>query len=285
MIGSGATAVTLVPALAERAAHVTMLQRSPTYIVPRPSEDAAANWLRKRLPTTLADGAVRWKSVLFGMYFYNVARRKPAATKQMILRMVRQQLGPDYDIETHFAPHYNPWDQRLCLAPDADLFAAMTSGRAAVVTDQIETFTATGVRLCSGEELAADIIVTATGLTMKLMSGVRLVVDGAPVDLSQTMAYKGMMYSGIPNLASALGYTNASWTLKCELTSRYVCRLLTYMDRGGYSQCMPRNHDPSITAEPLITFTSGYVQRAIETLPARGPESRGGSIRITRSTC
>jgi cation diffusion facilitator CzcD-associated flavoprotein CzcO len=146
----------------------------------------------------------------------------------------------------------------------------MTSGRAAVVTDQIETFTATGVRLCSGEELAADMIVTATGLTMKLMSGVRLVVDGAPVDLSQTMAYKGMMYSGIPNLASALGYTNASWTLKCELTSRYVCRLLTYMDRGGYTQCMPRNHDPSITAEPLITFTSGYVQRAIETLPRQG---------------
>jgi cation diffusion facilitator CzcD-associated flavoprotein CzcO len=270
VIGSGATAVTLVPALAERAAHVTMLQRSPTYIVPRPSEDAAANWLRKRLPTTLADGAVRWKSVLFGMYFYNVARRRPAATKQMILRMVREQLGPDYDVETHFAPHYNPWDQRLCLAPDADLFAAMTSGKASVVTDQIETFTATGVRLCSGEELAADMIVTATGLTMKLMSGVRLVVDGAPVDLSQTMAYKGMMYSGIPNLASALGYTNASWTLKCELTSRYVCRLLTYMDRGGYTQCMPRNHDPSITAEPLITFTSGYVQRAIETLPRQG---------------
>ena len=270
VIGSGATAVTLVPALAERAAHVTMLQRSPTYIVPRPSEDAAANWLRKRLPTTLADGAVRWKSVLFGMYFYNVARRRPAATKQMILRMVRQQLGPDYDIETHFAPRYNPWDQRLCLAPDADLFAAMTSGNASVVTDQIETFTATGVRLCSGEELAADMIVTATGLTMKLMSGVRLVVDGAPVDLSQTMAYKGMMYSGIPNLASALGYTNASWTLKCELTSRYVCRLLTYMDRGGYAQCMPCNHDPSITAEPLITFTSGYVQRAIETLPRQG---------------
>ncbi len=270
VIGSGATAVTLVPALAERAAHVTMLQRSPTYIVPRPSEDAAANWLRKRLPTTLADGAVRWKSVLFGMYFYRVARRRPAATKQMILRMVREQLGPDYDIETHFAPRYNPWDQRLCLAPDADLFAAMTSGRASVVTDQIETFTATGVRLCSGEELAADIIVTATGLTMKLMSGVRLVVDGAPVDLSQTMAYKGMMYSDIPNLASALGYTNASWTLKCELTSRYVCRLLTYMDRGGYAQCMPRRHDPSITAEPLITFTSGYVQRAIETLPRQG---------------
>lgn len=270
VIGSGATAVTLVPALAERAAHVTMLQRSPTYIVARPSEDATANWLRRRLPTALADGAVRWKSVLFGMYFYNLARRRPDATRKMILAMVRKQLGPDYDVETHFAPRYNPWDQRLCLAPDADLFTAMTSGKVAVVTDEIERFTATGLQLRAGEELAADIIVTATGLTMKLMSGVRLVVDDVSVDLSKAMTYKGMMYSDIPNLASAMGYTNASWTLKCELTSRYVCRLLTYMDRGGYSQCTPRNHDQSIAEEPLITFTSGYVQRAINTLPRQG---------------
>jgi monooxygenase len=270
VIGSGATAVTLVPALAERAAHVTMLQRSPTYIVARPSEDAIANWLRGHLPASVAPGAARWKSVLFGMYFYSLARRKPAETKQAILKMTRAQLGPDYDIEKHFSPSYNPWDQRLCLVPDADLFTAIKSGRVSVVTDTIETFTETGIRLRSDEELAADIIVTATGLSMKLMSGARLVVDGKPVDVSKTMSYKGMMYSDIPNFATAMGYTNASWTLKCELTSAYVCRLLNHMARHGYTHCTPRRRDPSITEEPLLTFTSGYVQRALDTLPHQG---------------
>ena len=270
VIGSGATAVTLVPALAERAAHVTMLQRSPTYIVARPSQDAIAKWLHSRLPDALATRTTRWKSVLFGMYFYNLARRRPDATKHMILRMARAQLGPEYDVEKHFAPRYNPWDQRLCLAPDADLFAAMRSGKASVVTDHIERFTETGILLQSGDELAADIIVTATGLVMKVMSGMRLVVDGVPVDVSKTMTYKGMMYSDIPNLASAMGYTNASWTLKCELTSAYVCRLLNYMERRGYTRCTPRNHDPSVTEEPLLSFTSGYVQRARATLPHQG---------------
>jgi cation diffusion facilitator CzcD-associated flavoprotein CzcO len=270
VIGSGATAVTLVPALVERAAHVTMLQRSPTYIVARPSEDAIANWLRGHLPASVAPGAARWKSVLFGMYFYNLARRKPAQTKQAILKMTREQLGPDYDIETHFSPRYNPWDQRLCLVPDADLFTAIKSGKVSVVTDTIETFTESGIRLRSGEELAADVIVTATGLSMKLMSGARLIVDGKPVDVSKTMSYKGMMYSDIPNFATAMGYTNASWTLKCELTSAYVCRLLNHMARHGYSHCTPRRRDPSITEEPLLTFTSGYVQRAMDTLPHQG---------------
>ena len=270
VIGSGATAVTLVPALAERAAHVTMLQRSPTYIVARPSEDAIANWLRQHLPASVAPGAARWKSVLFGMYFYNLARRKPAETKQAILKMTRDQLGPDYDIEKHFSPSYNPWDQRLCLVPDADLFTAIKSGKVSVVTDTIETFTETGIRLRSGEELAADIIVTATGLSMKLMSGARLIVDGKPVDVSKTMSYRGMMYSDIPNFATAMGYTNASWTLKCELTSAYVCRLLNHMARHGYTHCTPRRRDPSITEEPLLTFTSGYIQRAMDTLPHQG---------------
>lgn len=270
VIGSGATAVTLVPALAEQAAHVTMLQRSPTYIVARPSRDAMAKMLQRRLPASLAHRATRWKSVLFGMYFYNYARRRPEATKEMILRMARAQLGPDYDVEKHFSPRYNPWDQRLCLVPDANLFAAMKAGKASVVTDHVETFTETGIRLRSGEELAADIIVTATGLTMRVMSGVRLAVDGVPVDLAKTMTYKGMMYSDVPNLASAMGYTNASWTLKCELTSAYVCRLLNYMERHGYTHCTPRKHDPAITEEPLLTFTSGYVQRALDTLPHQG---------------
>ena len=270
VIGSGATAVTLVPALAERAAHVTMLQRSPTYIVARPSEDAIANWLRGHLPASVAPGAARWKSVLFGMYFYNLARRKPVETKQAILKMTRAQLGPDYDIEKHFSPSYNPWDQRLCLVPDADLFTAIKSGKVSVVTDTIETFTETGIRLRSGEEFDADIIVTATGLSMKLMSGARLIVDGKPVDVSKTMSYKGMMYSDIPNFATAMGYTNASWTLKCELTSAYVCRLLNHMARHGYTYCTPRRRDPSITEEPLLTFTSGYIQRAMDSLPHQG---------------
>lgn len=270
VIGSGATAVTLVPAMAEQAAHVTMLQRSPTYIVARPSQDAIANWLRRRLPRRIAYGLTRWKNVLLGMLFYGIARKRPHAIRQTILKDVRQHLGPDYDVDTHFAPRYNPWDQRLCLVPDADLFNVIKSGKAAVVTDHIDSFTATGIRLRSGQELPADVIVTATGLNMQLMSGVQLVVDGAPVSLSQTMSYKGMMYSNIPNLASAFGYTNASWTLKCELTSRYVCRLLNYMQRHSYTQCTPRRQDPSIREEPVLSFTSGYVQRALDTLPRQG---------------
>ena len=270
VIGSGATAVTLVPALAEQAAHVTMLQRSPTYIVTAPTEDPAANWLRRNLPTTLAYRIARWKSILLTMYFYNLARRRPDYTKQGILKMVRAELGPDYEVDTHFAPRYNPWDQRLCLVPDGDLFAAIRSGQVSVVTDHIATFTETGVRLRSGQELGADIIVTATGLILKLMGGVQLAVDGAPVELSQATSYKGMMYSDIPNLAAAFGYTNASWTLKCDLIAEYVCRLLNYMDRHGYTQCTPRRQDGSIAGEPVVTLSSGYVQRAIDTLPRQG---------------
>lgn len=270
VIGSGATAVTLVPAMAEQAAHVTMLQRSPTYIVARPSEDAIANWLRRRLPARVAHQVTRWKSILFMMYFYSLARRKPENTKQAILKMTREQLGPDYDIETHFTPRYNPWDQRMCLVPDADLFEAIKAGKVSVVTDQIENFTETGIRLRSGEELAADVIVTATGLSMRLMSGVQLVVDGRDVNLGETLTYRGMMYSGVPNLASAIGYTNASWTLKCELIARYVCRLLNYMDQHGYAQCVPLQSDDAGTAESVMNLTSGYVQRALATLPRQG---------------
>lgn len=270
VIGSGATAVTLVPAMAAQAEHVIMLQRSPSYIVARPSEDAVANWLRRRLPTRLAHSLSRWKSVLLGMYFYGIARWKPALTKKTIVQMVREQLGPDYDVDTHFTPSYNPWDQRLCLVPDADMFTAIKSGKASVVTDHIETFTETGIRLRSGTEITADVIVTATGLVLKLMGGMQLVVDGKPVDVAQTMSYKGMMFSDIPNLASAFGYTNASWTLKCELTSEYVCRLLNYMDQHGFKYCTPHQNDPSINAEPVLNFTSGYVQRAISTLPRQG---------------
>jgi cation diffusion facilitator CzcD-associated flavoprotein CzcO len=272
VIGSGATAVTLVPAMAETAAHVTMLQRSPSYVVSLPSQDRVANLLRRLLPARAAYALTRWKNVLLGMFFYNLARRRPDAFKRMVAKGVRRQLGEEYD-HRHFTPRYNPWDQRLCLVPDSNLFRAIRKGKASVVTDHIETFTETGLRLKSGDQLDADIIVTATGLLLRLMSGLQLVVDGAPVDLSKTIAYKGMMYSDVPNLVSALGYTNASWTLKCDLTAEYVCRLLNHMDRHGYAQCTPRVNDPSIEEVPILDFTSGYVQRALHTLPRQGSKT------------
>jgi monooxygenase len=269
VIGSGATAVTLAPAMAEKAAHVTMLQRSPTYIVSRPSEDTLANSLRQKLPAMLAYQITRWKNVLLGMWFFRLARRKPEKVKAGIIGLIRKQLGPDYDVATHFTPRYNPWDQRLCLVPDGDLFREINAGRMSIVTDHIERFTQSGIKLKSGEELQADIIVTATGLQMKLFSGLEVSVDGTRIDLAKTMSYKGMMFSGVPNFAAAFGYTNASWTLKADLTCEYVCRLLRYMDRRGYRQCMPKR-DPSVAELPWLDFTSGYVQRALHQLPRQG---------------
>jgi monooxygenase len=273
VVGSGATAVTLVPAMAATAAHVTMLQRSPTYVVSRPSEDHFANKLRARLPAKLAYGLIRWRNVLFSMFFFNLARRKPAETKARIIGWVRQHLGADYDVETHFTPRYNPWDQRLCLVPDGDLFRVLKKGKASIATDTIDTFTETGVRLRSGKELDADIVVTATGLQLQLLGGVQVSVDGSRIDLAKTMNYKGMMYSDVPNLASAFGYTNASWTLKCDLTAAYVCRLLNHMERHGYDVCTPRQQDPTIAEEPMLDFTSGYVQRSIDKFPKRGSKA------------
>ncbi len=272
VIGSGATAVTLVPAMAEHAAHVTMLQRSPTYIVARPATDKIANGLRAVLPAKAAYALTRWKNVLLGTFFYNLARKHPSVMKGLIAKGVKKELGEKYDLK-HFTPDYNPWDQRLCLVPDSDLFRALREGRAAIVTDHIETFTETGLQLKSGAHLNADIIVTATGLVLKLMAGLQLVVDDRPVEMSQTLAYKGMMYSDVPNLASAFGYTNASWTLKCDLTAEYVCRLLKYMDRQGYASCTPQVKDSSVEAEPILDFNSGYVLRALETLPRQGSKT------------
>jgi monooxygenase len=270
VIGSGATAVTLVPEMAKQAAQVTMLQRSPTYVVSRPGEDKVANWLRSKLPNKTAYGITRWKNVLFGMFFYRMARKKPEQTKERLLGMVREHLGPDYDIATHFTPRYNPWDQRLCLVPDADLFGAIKSGKADVATGTIDRFTPTGIRLASGEEIAADVIVTATGLEMQLMSGVRFSIDGAAVDLSKALQYKGMMYSDVPNLAYTFGYTNASWTLKADLVAKYVSRLLNTMKKRGLRQATPRNSDPAMVAEPFVDFSSGYIQRAADMLPKQG---------------
>jgi len=270
VIGSGATAVTLVPAMARDAAHVTMLQRSPTYVVSRPGEDAMANWLRERLPAHTAYAITRWKNVLLQLFFFRWARSQPERVKQGLLRRVREALGPDFDIATHFTPRYNPWDQRLCLVPDNDLFDAIKRGDASVVTGHIEAFTGTGIRLTNGEHVEADIVVTATGLVLELLGGMRVGVDGKDVDFSSTLSYKGMMYSGVPNLASAFGYTNASWTLKCDLTCEYVCRLLRHMKRFGYVQATPRAPDASIETTPWIDFSSGYVVRAMEKFPKQG---------------
>jgi cation diffusion facilitator CzcD-associated flavoprotein CzcO len=271
VIGSGATAVTLVPSMADSgAAHVTMLQRSPTYMAMRPSQDPFATKMRKRLPLRLAYTVMRWKNVLLGMYFFQMCKRKPERVKELLLGGVAKVLGPDHDIETHFTPRYKPWDQRLCLVPDADFFRAMRRGKVDVVTDQIETFTETGIKLKSGKELTADLVVTATGLVLVPVGGANLTVDGQPVDLSKRFIYKGMMYSDVPNLASVFGYTNASWTLKADLVSEYVCRILNHMDRGGYRICMPRNDDPTLSEEPWVSFSSGYIQRALAHQPKQG---------------
>ena len=270
VIGSGATAVTLVPEIAKTAAHVTMLQRSPTYVVSRPAEDAMANWLRGKLPAKAAYAITRWRNVLMTIFFYRLSRREPERIKKMIIDGVRQALGPDYDVDTHFTPRYNPWDQRLCLVPDADLFRAIKDGKASVVTDHIKTFTETGIELKSGKTLHADVIVTATGLNLVVLGKTRFSVDGAPVDFAKTMNYKGAMYSDVPNMASTFGYTNASWTLKCDLTCEYVCKLLNHMDMMAYDTATPRRTDPSVQEELWLDFSSGYVQRAIGQYPRQG---------------
>lgn len=276
VIGSGATAVTLVPAMLEghdAAAHVTMLQRSPTYIVGLPSRDRVADALLRALPERLAYALVRWKNVLRQMLYYQLSRRRPEAMKRLIRKGVRIALGDDYDVDTHFSPRYDPWDERLCIVPDNDLFRAIREGLASVVTDHIETFTETGIRLRSGEHLEADIIITATGLEVEILSGVTLVVDGREVDLSKTLSYKGMMYSDVPNLASSLGYTNASWTLRADLVSEHVCRLLRYMRRHGYVQCTARRRGSSLTEEPVFNLESGYVLRALPGMPKQGSQA------------
>jgi len=273
VIGSGATAVTLVPEMAKTAAHVVMLQRSPTYVVSRPAEDGLANWLRSKLPAMTAYGLTRWKNVILQLLFFNLARKKPEKTKERLLGLVREHLGPDYDVETHFTPRYNPWDQRLCLVPDADLFDSIKAGTSSVVTDQIETFTEDGILLKSGKTIEADVIVTATGLQLQLLGGMEVVVDGKVADLSQSMSYKGMMFSDVPNLASAFGYTNASWTLKADLTSEYVCRLLNHMKRTGSDYCVARVDDPNMAVSPWLDFSSGYVTRSIGQFPKQGPKA------------
>jgi len=266
VIGSGATAVTLVPAMAETAAKVTMLQRSPTYIVARPARD--------RLAPKLGPALTRWKNVLLAMFFFNRARKKPARVKRAILDLAAKDLPPGYDIGRHLTPSYNPWDQRMCLIPDGDLFAAIRAGKVAIATGAIERFTATGIRLEGGEEIDADIIVTATGLVVKLFGGIALSVDGEPVNPAERLSYQGVMLTGVPNMAVVFGYTNASWTLKSDLAARYVCRLLRHMDRRGYAVCTPQPPPEPFERLPMLDFSSGYVKRAEGSLPkqaAKGP--------------
>jgi cation diffusion facilitator CzcD-associated flavoprotein CzcO len=270
VIGSGATAVTLVPAMAKSAAQVTMLQRSPTYVVARPEQDALANFLRRYLPASVAYGLVRWRNILFGIYFFRLCKRSPERVKNWILKQVQAALGADYDVSKHFTPHYNPWDQRMCLVPDGDLFESIKAGKSNVVTDEIDTFTERGIKLRSGTELEADIIVTATGLKLVALGDIQLKVDGRTIDPSKTMNYRGTMYAGIPNLASVFGYTNASWTLKSELTCNYICRVLNRMSREGYQVCVPQNDDPSVQPEPWLNLSSGYIQRVADKLPKQG---------------
>jgi monooxygenase len=271
VIGSGATAVTLIPAMAQRAAHVTMLQRSPSYVLSLPAHDPIADLLRRRLPAKVAYPIVRWKNVLLSSLVFQLSRRAPRLMKRLIRKGVMRQLPEGYDVDTHFAPTYGPWDQRLCLVPDGDLFKAISSGDASIVTDRVETFTETGLRLASGAELEADVIVTATGLNLLVLGGMEIAVDGREVVLSETIAYKGMMFSGVPNLAITIGYTNASWTLKGDLVAEYVCRLINHMDDNGFATVTPRVPDASLPTEPFIDLRSGYVLRSIDALPKQGP--------------
>jgi monooxygenase len=270
VVGSGATAVTLIPAMAPETEQITMLQRSPGYVVTLPAQDPVAKALRRVLPAKAQYAITRWKNVLTQMAFYQLSRRAPRFTRKLIRRGVERQLPAGYDVDGNFEPKYNPWDERVCLVPGGDLFKALGSGRAEVVTDTIETFTERGIELTSGRELEADIIVTATGLNLLVVGGIEIKVDGERKEFKDLVGYKGAMFGGVPNLAIALGYTNASFTLKCDLVSRFVCRLLNHMEARGYKVATPREPGPATAREPFIDLKSGYVLRALDQLPMQG---------------
>lgn len=270
VIGSGATAVTIIPTMAEEAAHVTMLQRSPTYFLSAPDEDPVGNFLRKFISSKLTYKLVRWKNIRFQWWFFQKCRKFPKKVKEFLIKQVREELGPNYDIETHFTPKYNPWEQRMCLVPNGDFFNAINAGKASVITDHIDRFTKKGIKLKSGGEVEADLIVTATGLNLEVCNGIKLEVDNNEVDISKTMTYKGMMFSDVPNLVATFGYTNASWTLRADLTSEYVCRLLNFMDKKGYANCCPRTAEHVEPDGDWLDFTSGYVKRSMHKFPKQG---------------
>ncbi|MDV3124302.1 NAD(P)/FAD-dependent oxidoreductase [Mycobacterium sp. 21AC1] len=270
VIGSGATAVTLVPSMAQTAGHVTMLQRSPSYVMPVPAKDAFANIAKKVLGDTRGYALTRRKNIAKQRGVYTFCQKYPRAARALIRRFNARRLPAGYPVDVHFSPSYNPWDQRLCAVPDGDLFGALSAGSASVVTDQIVTFTERGLLLASGQELEADIIVTATGLNVQLFGGISLTVDGEPVNFADTVAYKGMMLSGVPNFVFAFGYTNSSWTLKVGLLCEHFCRMLTHMDVNGHIAVQPEISDPAMETRPLLDFAAGYVQRSVDELPRQG---------------
>jgi cation diffusion facilitator CzcD-associated flavoprotein CzcO len=270
VIGSGATAVTLVPEMSRRAGHVTMLQRSPTYVLSVPGEDVVSERMKRWFGSRIGATLTRWKNILRIMFFYQYARRFPDQARRWITRQVREAIGDVVDVDTHFNPRYDPWDQRVCFVPDDDLFDALRDGRASVVTDHIETFTETGIQLRSGDHLEADMVVSATGLELVVAGGATIEVDGQVIEPGEQTMYKGCMLSDVPNAAMSVGYTNASWTLKCELISEFVCRLLHHMDDRGFESCTPRLPDGAEPEVPLIDFNSGYVLRALDDLPNQG---------------
>ncbi len=270
VIGSGATAVTVIPAMSERAAHVTMLQRSPSYVVAVPEKDMIANTLKRVLPAHTAYALTRRKNIWIQKTIYNLSQTRPRLVRRLLRAGVKRRLPEGYPIDTHFNPRYKPWDQRMCAVPDGDLFEAITSGRASVVTDQISTLTEHGIQLASGRELPADVIVTATGLNLLALGGIQLAVDGVDVELPETMVYKGLMLSDVPNFAFAVGYTNSSWTLKVDLVCEHLARMLGYMDEHGYDVCTAHNDDPTMQRLPLLNLGSGYVQRSMHRFPRQG---------------
>ena len=259
--------------MAKKAKHVTMLQRSPTYVVSAPEKDKLANNLRKYFPLKLSYLIIRWRNILRQHYYFRLCQKYPEGVKNAIIREVKKALGSDYDVKKHFTPKYNPWTQRMCLVPDGDLFEQIKKGNASVVTDQIQNFTKKGIILSSGKELETDVIVTATGLNLEMLSNVNFTVDNKPIDISKTITYKGMMYSGVPNLASTFGYTNASWTLGADLTSEYVCRLINHMKKKNYSVVCPQSDNNIETDPDYLNLTSGYIERSRHIFPQQGKES------------
>ena len=270
VIGSGATAITLVPAIAEKAKHVVMLQRSPSYVVSRPSEDAINRFLRKFLPIKFTYFLIRWKNILWQSYTFFLARKFPERIKKGILDLLKDELGSDFDINKHFTPSYKPWDQRMCLVPDSDLFSAIKNNKASVVTDKVKQFESDGILLESGVKITTDIIVTATGIELNSLNDINVTMDNVKVNAHERLTYKGMMLSGVPNFALSFGYVNASWTLRADLTCEYVCRLISLMDKKGVDCCAPINDQSAYGDDDLIDFTSGYVQRGLHLMPKQG---------------
>jgi len=270
VIGSGATAITIVPAISERAKHVTMIQRSPTYVVSGPSEDKINKFLRKFLPTKITYFLIRWKNILWQSFTFSMARKYPERTKNKILDLIRDELGADYDIDKHFTPSYKPWDQRICLVPDSDLFKAIAEKKASVVTDTIDEFQSDGILLNSGEKVKVDLIITATGIKLNSLNDINVTLDGIKLDPHERLTYKGMMLSGVPNFAMSFGYVNASWTLRADLTCEYVCRLIKLMDKKGTACCKPIDDKSAYGDDKLIDFTSGYFQRGLHLMPKQG---------------